>query len=121
VFVIRLRAAVPFCATLIVSLALAQWPEGDVTGRDREVVARLTRGGVQRLEDAVHVDHDAFDASVSHRPDGAAAPASTGFVPATAKAPAPPVATRRRVAFSPSSPLVTAPAVGPLGRAPPAR
>lgn len=106
---------------LVVSLALAQWPEGDVTGRDREVVARLTRSGVQRLEDAVHVDHDAFDASVSHRPDGVAAAASVAFVPATAPALASPLATRwsatpTRVAWP-----TAAPAALPLGRGPPAR
>jgi hypothetical protein len=35
---------------VVAALTLAQFPGGDLTGRDRELVARITRAGVQRSE-----------------------------------------------------------------------
>ena len=62
VHVIRLFAATPLVALLGAAMALAAWPDGEVTSRDRELVARLTRGGVQRLEaDGGHWSTDAAD------------------------------------------------------------
>lgn len=44
------------------ALALAGWPDGAMAGRDRELVARLTRSGVQRLDaDGSHWTADATD------------------------------------------------------------
>ena len=45
-----LAPALPLVAILATALALAQWPSGEVTGRDRELVARVTRAGQQRFE-----------------------------------------------------------------------
>jgi len=59
---VRLLAAVPLVAALALAVALAAWPEGDVTARERELVARLTRSGVQRLDtDGGHWALDATD------------------------------------------------------------
>jgi hypothetical protein len=60
--VIRLIVAAPLVALLGAAMAVAVWPEGDVTSRDRELVARLTRGGAQRLDaDGGHWTSDAVD------------------------------------------------------------
>lgn len=59
---LRLILALPLVALLGAAMAVAAWPDGEVTGRDRELVARLTRGGAQRLEaDGGHWTADAID------------------------------------------------------------
>jgi len=45
---LRLLVTAPLVVLLGAAMALAASPDGDPTARDREVVARLTRGGVQR-------------------------------------------------------------------------
>lgn len=120
---LRLLAAAPLVVLLGAAMAMAAAPEGDVTARDREVVARLTRGGVQRL-----------DAEGSHGvPDGidAADPGTSSATPA-------PAPDQQMLAAGPGTQprpvLVTmldSPAVGPRtgrpsappprGRAPPRR
>jgi len=88
--VIRLLVVAPLVALLGAAMAFAVWPEGDVTNRDRELVARLTRGGAQRLDaDGGHWTADAVDLAEA-RPSAhvpttsrvALAPAPTGSVPA---------------------------------------
>lgn len=111
-------AAAPFVVLLGTALALASSPQGDVTARDREVVARLTRGGVQRFDtDASHGASDATDVT------GAGAPA-----PASPSAPAPaPTLTAAPPGLPPRADVLTmldVPAIDPReGRpsAPPAR
>lgn len=74
--VIRLLVATPLVALLGVAMALAAWPDGDVTVREREVVARLTRSGAQRLDadGGGHWTADAVDLADTTTP--ASAPAS---------------------------------------------
>ena len=61
---IRLAVAAPLVVLLGTAMALAASPDGDVTARDREVVARLTRGGVQRFDaEGSHWSAEASDAS----------------------------------------------------------
>lgn len=48
--VTRFLVATPLVALLAAAVALAAWPDGDVTARERELVARLTRSGAQRLD-----------------------------------------------------------------------
>lgn len=58
----RLFVAAPLVVLLGASMAAAASPEGDVTTRDREVVARLTRGGMQRFDaDGSHGILDGLD------------------------------------------------------------
>lgn len=45
-----LPPVLPLVAVLAAALALAQWPAGDIAGRDRELVARVTRAGLQRFD-----------------------------------------------------------------------
>lgn len=45
-----LPPALPLVAALATAIALAQWPNGDIAGRDRELVARVTRAGQQRFD-----------------------------------------------------------------------
>lgn len=112
----RLLVAVPLALLLGAVMALAATPDGHVTARDREVVARLTRGGVQR-----------FDAEGSHGvPDGIEA-ADLG-TPSATLAPAPgQMLTAAGPGLLPRSDVFTMldiPAAGPhTGRpsAPPAR
>lgn len=60
----RLFVAAPLVVLLGAAMALAAAPEGDVTARDREVVARLTRSGVQRFDaDGSHAALDVLDAA----------------------------------------------------------
>ena len=49
-FTPALPPALPLVAVLAVAIALAQWPDGDIAGRDRELVARVTRAGQQRFD-----------------------------------------------------------------------
>lgn len=59
----------PVFAVLASALTAAPWPDGDVTGRDREIVVRLTRGGIQRLDpDAGHGLEDAAEHAVAAAP-----------------------------------------------------
>jgi autotransporter translocation and assembly factor TamB len=74
---LRLLAAAPLVVLLGAVMALAAAPDGHVTARDREVVARLTRGGAPR-----------FDAEGSHGvPDGVEAADVSAPSPALATAP----------------------------------
>lgn len=60
VHVIRLVVAAPLVALIGAAMTLSARPAADLTNRDRELVARLTRGGVQRLEaDGGHWSADA--------------------------------------------------------------
>lgn len=66
---VRLLALVPLVVFLGAALARAASPEGDVTARDREVVARLTRGGVQRFDaEGNHGTADGLDAADAGTP-----------------------------------------------------
>lgn len=84
--VIRLLVASPLVALLGVAMALAAWPDGAVTAREREVVARLTRGGAQRLDadGGGHWTADAADLADTIAPASApvsdAGLASTGAI-----------------------------------------
>jgi hypothetical protein len=72
----RLLAA-PLVVLLGAAMTMAAWPDGDVTSRDRELVARLTRGGAQRLEaDGGHWTADAIDLA-----DTATAAMAPGGIP----------------------------------------
>jgi hypothetical protein len=74
---VRQLVAAPLVVLLGAAMALAAAPDGHVTARDREVVARLTRGGVPR-----------FDAEGSHgAPDGVEAADLGSASPAPAPAP----------------------------------
>jgi hypothetical protein len=66
---LRLLVAAPLVVLLGAAMARAAWPEGDVTARDRELVARLTRGGLQRLEgDTLDVGDSATTAAARPSP-----------------------------------------------------
>lgn len=61
---LRLLVAAPLVVLFGAAMALAASPQGDITARDREVVARLTRGGVQRLDaEGSHGAPDGIDAA----------------------------------------------------------
>lgn len=101
-------------------MALAAWPDGNVTSRDRELVARLTRGGVQRFEaDGGHWSADAVD---SGDPSALLAQAaSSGAAAASAPVrtvPAPSLSTMLDV-LTPRQPDGRAAAPPARGRAPP--
>lgn len=73
---LRLAVAAPLVVLLGTAMALAASPDGDVTARDREVVARLTRGGVQRFDaDGSHCPADASDTTDAGAPSSEPAPA----------------------------------------------
>lgn len=96
----------PVIAVLAAALTAAPWPGGDVTGRDREIVARLTRGGIQRPDsDAGHGLDDAPEHALAAHPAAypvvaalvAAAMAPYTFVLTSVTVVAPPGATRLAV------------------------
>ncbi len=121
VHVIRLLVAAPLVALLGAAMALDAWPDGDVTSRDRELVARLTRGGVQRFEtDGGHWSADAVDScdpSSATLAQAAASGAATASAPVRA-VPAPSLSTMLDVPTTRQTArrLAAAPA---RGRAPP--
>lgn len=83
---LRLLVAAPLVVLLGAVMALAATPDGHVTARDREVVARLTRGGVQRFDaDGSHGALDGVEAADLDAPSPAPAPAPDQ--PMTAAAP----------------------------------
>lgn len=119
--------ALPLVAGLAAVLVLAQTPDGPATERDRDLVARLTRAGVQRLESdgtassCEHADAVAPGHPVSHGDagaEGAHAPPSPAVVPALVR-PVPPRPVEATLAVwsdtAPPSPDVAA----SRGRAPP--
>lgn len=116
-------------AVLAAALVAAPWPEGDVMGRDREIVARLTRGGLQRLDaDVDHGVHDAADHTVAadplaHAPRLAAATAAAAdlaALPASGLRLAPPAASRLPAPRRPTALRLTPPSRRPRARGPPA-
>lgn len=82
--------ALPLVAGLAAVLVLAQLPDGPATDRDRDLVARLTRAGVQRLESDGAAPCDHADALVPGHPvtqhdagaEGAHAPPAPAMVAA---------------------------------------
>jgi len=123
---VSMPQALPLVAGLAAVLVLAQLPDGPATERDRDLVARLTRAGVQRLESDGTAPCDHADAIVPGHPvshvdagaEGAHAPPSPAIVPAPLRAVTPcRLETMRAVAATarPSSPDIHA----RRGRAPP--
>ncbi len=73
--ILRLLVAAPLVVLLGAAMALAASLDGDVTARDQEVVARLTRGGVQRFDaEGGHWTADANDGTGAGAPWSAPAP-----------------------------------------------
>lgn len=98
---LRAIAAAPVVAILVVGMTMAAWPEGPVTGRDRELVARLTRGGVQRFDaDGAHWAADALDGH------DAGAPAADVGAPGVTLAAEPRIAAAAPSAFTTLAPPV---------------
>lgn len=101
---IRIIVAAPLVALLGAAMTVAAWPNGDATGPDRDLVARLSRGGVQRLDaDGAHwtadvVDHaltvPSADAPVVAREALVRTPATTLATPSAFTRIAPPAARR---------------------------
>jgi hypothetical protein len=130
--VVPLPVVLPLVVGLAAALVLEQRPDGAITGRDRDLVARLARGGVQRFDADGHAgfDHgDGHDVSVAPAPHALAAitvptagpqhPGGVAIVPArTAMAP-PPAATRRPGPFRAVEAVPAPHARSPRGRAPP--
>lgn len=78
---VRPFRVLPIVALVAAALVAAPWPDGEITGKDREVVARLTRGGIQRLDaEAGHGVHDAGEHAVVADP--AAQPPAVGITTA---------------------------------------
>jgi hypothetical protein len=114
-------------------LVLGQWPGGAITGRDRDLVARLTRAGIQRFDADGHVGvehgdghHDAVVAPAPHAlpavtvpTAGPQDPPGAAVVPALRLAAAPPIASRLPIACAAAPAVVTPPHRFPPGRAPP--
>lgn len=120
---IRLAVAAPLVVLLGTAMALAASPEGDVTARDREVVVRLTRGGVQRFEaDGSHGPADPTDVTEGGAPSSEPGP---GLTPAMTAAGfrLPPRSDAARMLDTPvAAPRPGRPAAPPSrGRAPPRR
>jgi hypothetical protein len=68
----RSPSVVLLVSALAAALTLAQWPDGHITGKDRELVARLTRGAHQRLDsDTGHGSAEASDPHLLIEPAGA--------------------------------------------------
>ncbi len=96
--IVSLPQALPIVASLAAVLVLAQLPDGPVTDRDRDLVARLTRAGVQRLEQDGAAPCDHVDAIVPGHPvtrddagaEGAHAPPAPAVVPAAGRCVPPP-------------------------------
>ena len=96
--IVSLPQALPIVASLAAVLVLAQLPDGPVTDRDRDLVARLTRAGVQRLEQDGAAPCDHADAIVPGHPvthddagaEGAHAPPAPAVVPAAGRCAPPP-------------------------------
>jgi hypothetical protein len=119
---VRLRCllvAAPLAMLVGAALALAATAEAGVTARDREMVARPTRGGVPRFDaDGIHGAADAIDAAVAGTPSSA--PGQPVRAAARASLPRPHLVTRldstaagRRAGGLPAPPA--------RGRAPPRR
>lgn len=102
----------PIVASLAAVLVLAQLPDGPATDRDRDLVARLTRAGVQRLESdgaapCEHADAIVPGHPVSHHDagaEGAHAPPGPAIVTATMRGAPPQYVEVARTATSAPAP-----------------
>lgn len=124
--IVSLPQALPIVASLAAVLVLAQLPDGPVTDRDRDLVARLTRAGVQRLEQDGATPCDHVDAIVPGHPvthddagaEGAHAPPAPAVVPAAGRCAPPPAVVTTVSAGSAAAPR-TSDRHTLRGRAPP--
>lgn len=123
----------PLVVGLASALVLEQWPDGAITGRDRDLVARLTRAGIQRFDADGHagVDHGDghHEAAIAPAPHalpavtvptaGPDVPAGPALVPATPRVVAPLATPLQRVPLAAAQAVPAPHARAPLGRAPP--
>lgn len=128
-----LHVALPIVVGLAAALVLEQWPDGAITGRDRDLVARLTRAGIQRFDADGHAGLDHGDghheAVVAPAPyalpavtvptTGPEAPPGPALLPVAVTS-APPFTTARLlVPLAAAQAVPATPSRSPLGRAPP--
>lgn len=125
----RVPPSFPVIAVLAAALAAAPWPEGEITGDERQLTARPRRVGTVRLDaDAGHGPDDAADPALAVAPVDRLAALTAPAAPAPPLVALPPAiphvgspaAKRLAVARHATSPMRRRPARRPRTRAPPA-
>lgn len=128
-----LSVALPLVAGLAAALLLEQWPDGAITGRDRDLVARLTRAGIQRFDADGHAGLEHGDghheAAVAPAPHALPAvtvptwrqqdPAGSAILPAVPRLSPPRLASHLLIRLAAAQAVPATASRSPLGRAPP--